>query len=188
MDTQEIITQIKTKIANGERKAEVFEQLRDQGLKENRVAFLIAGTPTPEQLKKNQMLKMTLVTLLVLLSIPLAYLAHYFVEHIEYQRGAIVWFFTICVGIFCPLVCALGIYRNRFAAYTNVLIFGIFYIIFPLMVLHKHGHSLTPSGWGILALAVILLAFCGYVRTRMFPAITLTGSVKKNQHSEYKFD
>ncbi|CAG9296232.1 hypothetical protein [Celerinatantimonas diazotrophica] len=188
MDTHEIITQIKTRIANGERKTEVFEQLRDQGMRENRVAFLIAGTPTPEQLKNNRTLKIALVTLLIVLTIPLAYLAHYFVTHIEYQRGVLVGFFTVSVGIFCPLVCAFGIYRNRFAAYTNVLICGIFYIIFPLMVLHTNGLPLTLPGVGLLALAIILLAYCGYVRTRMFPALSLTGSVKKNQHNEYKFD
>lgn len=188
MDTQEIITQVKEKIAGGEAKSAVFEQFRDKGMRENRVAFLIAGTPTPEQLKNNRTLKLILVVLLVLLAIPLAYLAHYFIEHVEYQRGPLVWFFTASIGILCPLVCAFGVYRNRLAAYTNVLMFGIFYILFPLMVMHKNGHSLTLPAIGLLSAAIVLLAYCAYVRNRMFPAISLIGSVKKDHQSQYKFD
>ena len=188
MNTRELIDEIKNRVANGENKAALFEQFRKEIPKESHVAFLIASTATPENILKTRQLRIILISLVALLTLPLTFFAHYFVTQVEYQRGALEWLFTLAIGVAFPLLNALGMLRHRFPAYTNFMTTGLVFVVLAVVALHQHAMTMTPTILVSLGLAIALIVYCGYVRSLLFPAISWFGTVKKNSQQDYQFD
>ncbi|MGO1295706.1 MAG: hypothetical protein ACTMIA_00170 [Vibrio sp.] len=188
MNTPTLINEIKQRIAKGESKQKIFAQYRSSVDKEHRLAFLIASVPSPERVTEHRKSHQTLVSLVFLLTLPMMWLAHYFVAEIQQQSGPLEWFFTGCIGLLFPIINGIGMWRLRLHAFTNFLTFGLLFIVMTVMTMQQHAISLSLGIVAGLLAAMALLSYCLYVRALLFPAVSLTGSVKKSTNGKYHFD
>ncbi|SJL84771.1 hypothetical protein [Vibrio palustris] len=188
MNTATLINEIKQRIAEGESKEKIFSKYRSNVDKESRLAFLIASVASPERVAEHRKSHLTLVSLVFLLTLPMMWLAHYFVTEIQQQGGPLEWFFTACIGLLFPVINGFGMWRLRLHAFTNFLTFGFLFIVMTVITMQQHAISLSLGIVAGLLAAIALLTYCVYVRSLLYPSVSLTGSVKKSVNGKYRFD
>lgn len=188
MNTPTLINEIKQRMAQGESKEAIFAHLRSRVDKEHRLALMIASVVSPERAAQHRLAHRNLIGLVFLLTIPMTWLAHYFVTDIQQQRGPLEWFFTACIGLLFPVINGIGMWRLRLHAFTNFLTFGFLFIVMTIITMQQHAISWSWSIVVGLLAALALLSYCLYVRALLFPAVSLTGSVKQTANGHYRLD
>ncbi|MDR3053939.1 MAG: hypothetical protein LBU53_00830 [Zoogloeaceae bacterium] len=179
MTKKEIKNRVKELLASGVAKAEVFEQLRNQGVKDNKLAFFIATYVDPIRCNEHSGKVNVLVALMLILAL-FAFVSGW---QLGAQSGAALPV-AIIAGII-PLAFAFGFYRNAAGAYMA-------YILLQAATIGR-----TFSGWRAgftaepvvtcigIAVTVGLFLYVAYVQYKLFPDLVIF-SARKSQ-GQYVF-
>jgi len=177
MNKQEVKARIAELISTGVAKSEIFKQLSGQGLKDSKIAYLIAAHADPALCAEHRGKVKLLIGLMVFQSL-LCFVGGFFL-------GAAIgpnakWIFAlICLVI--PLLFAWGFYKNFAGAYNG-------YILLSIVNLPKslEGFMQDPiSSFIGLAITIGIVVFVWHVRSKLFPDFALI--TPKKIKGEYVF-
>ncbi|GHU01047.1 hypothetical protein AGMMS49960_10510 [Betaproteobacteria bacterium] len=167
MTKKEIKNRVKELLASGVAKAEVFKQLQNQGVNDNKLAFFIAIYADPVRCSEHDGKVNTLVTLMFVL----AFIGFLYGWMLGKEVGAPLLIAMIAGSI--PLAFAFGFYRNAAGAYMT-------YIILQIAGISRNfrewsaDFAAEPVVTGIsIAVTAGLFFYVIYVQSKLFPDLVL---------------
>jgi hypothetical protein len=161
MNKKEAKQKITELIDAGAAKAEVFAQIKGQGVKDAHLAHYIAGYASPALCAQHDR-KVDILIWLMLVQTLFVFAVGYGIG--QKVGGNAKWIITLAITAI-PLLFAWGFYKHFAGAYNA-------YILLSIVQLPKQfsGFSATPISTGIgLAIGLGMLAYVWYVRHCLFP-------------------
>lgn len=161
MSRAEIKARVAELLAAGTAKSEVFDQLAGQGIKDSRLAYLIASYADPHLCYDNNGKVNVLVTIMLIQALLAAVLGFGIGAKIGPNAQWIVGGLVALI----PLLFAWGFYTHKVGAY-NV------YILMSIIQMPKQfgGFATSPVSTAIgLAIGIGILTFVWHVRRKIFP-------------------
>ena len=161
MNSKEIKARIGELLSAGTKKAEVFDQLRGQGLKDARLALLIAAYPDPIRCRAHAGKVRALIAVMLLQS-ALAFLLGYAIGSVVGPKAA--WLCALFLALI-PLLFAWGFRKHRVGYYNAYILLSI-----AQFSQSFRGFAANPVGSSIgIAIGLGLIAWVWYVRDKIFP-------------------
>ena len=161
MNKNEIQAAVTDMLGKGMGKSAVFAELSGQGVKDSRLAYMVASYADPDRCDAHDRKVNILVTIMFVQAV-IAFLMGF---AIGAQIGpAAKWVIGGLIAAI-PLLFAWGFYRHKVGAYNTYLLLTIIQLPRSL-----DGFATNPVATGIaLALNVAVLAYVLYVRQKLFP-------------------
>ena len=161
MNQKEIKAKVTELITAGMAKSAVFAKLSGQGVKDSRLAYLIASYADPHRCYDNN----GKINILVIVMLIQALLAAFLGFGIGAKIGPNAQWITGGLAAAIPLLFAWGFYTHKVGAYNA-------YILLSLIQIPKHLGGLVSNTVSTaigLAISIAIIAFVWYVRSRIFP-------------------
>jgi hypothetical protein len=161
MNKKEIKSKVNELLASGTAKSDVFAQLSGRGIRDSRLAYLIASYVSPwlsEQYASKVNILLTLMFVQALIGFFLGY-----------AIGAKIgpnaqWIIGSLIALI-PLLFALGFYKNQVGAYNTYILLSIIQ-----MPRQFNGFESSPVSTSIgLAIGFAILGFVWYLQQKLFP-------------------
>ncbi|WP_144152866.1 hypothetical protein [Paraburkholderia sp. BCC1885] len=161
MNTREAQIEIGRLNSLGMSRSAIFSRLTGRGVRDSRLAWLVASHVDPRRRAGNQR-HIRIVIAIALVQAVIGCLQAFGIgEQIVPGTGWVTGAVTLAVG----LLFAWGFYRNQAGTYNAYLLMAMVQLPFQL-----DGFSAAPAGTTIgVATALGLLAYVWWVRTRVFP-------------------
>lgn len=161
MNKREIKTAVRSRMAAGETKARIYDDLTEQGGKKRLVAHYIASYAAP-RLKRQHKGKLIALMVVMVLQAGLAFLIGTGMAAQRHADSPLIWG-TVFAAV--PLLFAWGFYKPSALAY-NAFIF----LTIIQMPRTFSGFSEAPVASSIgIAINLAVLAYVWFVRSRLFP-------------------
>jgi len=178
MNKTEVKTRVKDLLSSGTTKTEAFAQLTGQGIKDSKLAYIIASYPDPVRCEEHSGKVNVLITVMFIQAV-IAFL-------LGFGIGAKVgpnarWIMGFVIALI-PLLFAWGFYANRVGAYNA-------YIVLSMVNLSKafNDFSSTPIASSVgIAIGIGLIGYVWYIREKIFPGFAFMAP--KKVKGEYVFE
>jgi hypothetical protein len=177
MTRSEARAHVQQMLAAGMGRSAVFARLSGHGLKDSRLARLVAGQAHPQVLQAQRPRVKALVGVMLLLAV-LTFAMGYLLAD---QTGPVRRWFVGGLLALVPLLFAWGFHQNRAGAYNA-------YIFLSVVQLPKQfeGFTETPIASSLaIAVSLALLGFVARLRYRLFPDLFLLSPAKVK--GQYRF-
>lgn len=161
MNKNEIQAAVIDMLGSGMGKTEVFAKLSGQGMKDSRLAYMVASYADPARCDEHDRKVNILITIMFIQAV-IAFLMGF---SIGAQIGPNAKWVVSGLIAAIPLLFAWGFYRHKVGAYNIYIVLTI--IQFPRSL---DGFASNPVINGIaLAINLAVLAYVMYVRQKLFP-------------------
>ncbi len=172
MNRKEAKREIDRMLAEGRRKGEVFDALQGQGVKDRRLAYLIASHVDPRRVERNRVHVRIVVAIMALQLVLGLLMAFYVGVVLESLAGGLV------IGVVVTAIMAAfihGFLRNSASAYTvYAALTGV------QLARGLRGFETEPGTTAIsFMVAIALVAYLLFVQQRLFPDLRPFGMRKQ---------
>ena len=161
---------------NGLSRSTIFEKYSKDEISEKKLATIIATTKDATLIKKYRLLNYLLVGVMVLLALVISFS---FYEISKSGETAVIIIASVIVLLFVALI--YGIIKNNYQAY-------LIYALLTSIKLPTHfdgfGSDFTVNIIE-LSLALFLVSTTWFLKSKLFPYMTIFGSPKKNHDGKY---
>jgi hypothetical protein len=161
MKNKEIQHRVNALLDSGMTKAAVFEQLKQAGAKEKRLAYMIGAHIDPARISKNEIHIRIIIIINVLLML-LSFFIGFFIDP-NFSLGGKFFVGTLCALI--PAAFVYGFGKHNVGAYNA-------FILLSIMGLHRvfSGFHEDPQATLIaLGINILIIGYVWFVRNRLFP-------------------
>jgi len=173
MNQKEARAEIARLASSGIARSEIYARLSGRGIKDRKLAWLLASYADPRLLEANQKY-IGWVVLIACAQTAMGFIDGFGIgEKISVGAGWLVGVATIAFG----LLFAWGFYRNKVGAYNAYLLAAIIQLPFQLDDLAG-----SPLGGTVeVAIGLALLGYVWWVRNRIFPDFAFMSPRKANR-------
>jgi hypothetical protein len=165
MTKNEAKLKIREMLASGQKRADVFRELRGQGIEDKMLAMLISNYPSPERANKYRKHVYGIIAiLLVQILITYFLLREFSLRGGELQSS--ISAITFVVVVIIQIIFIIGFYKNNVFAYIVFLFLSTINIGSSLA---KTGFHLEAAEWASYAVMLAVVAYIAFVFIKIFP-------------------
>ncbi|MGI1669274.1 MAG: hypothetical protein K6L74_02985 [Neptuniibacter sp.] len=161
---------------SGVPKKEVFEQLKGRGVKDSKLAMMIASVPDEVLCMLHEGKNNLLVGIYALSAVFVVWVTYVTME-------PDIRMYVLAVQVTISLLLIWGFFSFKLLAYNIYIVFGVISLPKEILLVVSTGNIPEMVGIGI---GVAMLSYVWFVRTRLYPDIGFVG-VKKDKSGQYRF-